>query len=51
MASLDKLLDSLTCDQCPTIDITSRAIGLSVRSLQRYLSQHNLTYSRLLEGL
>ena len=47
--SLQQTIKILLLEKYPTIDITAEAIGLSVRSLQRYLSQQNLTYSRLID--
>ena len=47
--SLEQTVKALLLEKYPTINITAEATGLSVRSLQRYLSQHNLTYSRLMD--
>lgn len=47
--SVEQTIKSLLLEQYPTIDITAEASGLSVRTLQRYLSEHNLTYSRLMD--
>ena len=49
VSSLEQTLKTLLLEKYPTINITAEASGLSVRSLQRYLSQHNLTYSRLMD--
>jgi AraC-like DNA-binding protein len=46
---IEQTVKSLLLDKYPTIEITAKVTGLSVRSLQRYLSQHNLTYSRLMD--
>ena len=47
--SLEQTVQALLLEKYPTINITAEASGLSVRSLQRYLSLHNLTYSRLMD--
>lgn len=47
--SLEQTIKTLLLEKYPTIDITAEATGLSVRSLQRYLSQNNITYSRLMD--
>lgn len=47
--SLQQTIKVLLLEKYPTINVTAQATGLSVRSLQRYLSQQNLTYSRLMD--
>lgn len=49
VTSLEQIVKALLLEKYPTIEMTADATGLSVRSLQRYLSQHNLTYSRLMD--
>ncbi|HAC62336.1 MAG TPA: hypothetical protein DCF68_02070 [Cyanothece sp. UBA12306] len=49
VSSLEQTVKALLLDKYPTIEITAEATGLTVRSLQRYLSQHNLTYSQLMD--
>ena len=49
VTSLEQTVKALLLEKYPTIEITAEATGLSVRSLQRYLSQHHLTYSRLMD--
>ena len=47
--SLEQTLKTLLLEKYPTIDIVAEASGLSIRTLQRYLSRHNLTYSQLMD--
>lgn len=49
VAELEQIVSTLLLMEYPTITMTAEASGLSVRTLQRALAQHNLSYSRLVD--
>ncbi|MEB3288939.1 MAG: helix-turn-helix domain-containing protein [Leptolyngbya sp.] len=49
VGTLEQTLTTLLLDSYPTIEVTADVVGISIRTLQRNLSQQGLTYSRLMD--